>query len=48
MYWEEPDETNTDNNTNYYDTPKYAVDVLEEPCHRLTDVVPRAEITETL
>ena len=27
-YWEEPDEKNTDNSTNYYNTPKYAVDVL--------------------
>ena len=26
---EEPNQTNTDNSTNYYDTPKYAVDVLE-------------------
>ena len=29
MYWEEPDQTNTDNSTNYYDTPKYVVDVLK-------------------
>ena len=27
-YWEEPDQTRTDNSTNYYDTPKYVVDVL--------------------
>ena len=26
-YWEEPDQTSTDNSTNYYDTPKYVVDV---------------------
>ena len=27
-YWQEPDKKNTDNITNYYDTPKYVVDVL--------------------
>ena len=27
-YWEEPDQTNTDNITNCYDRPKYVVDVL--------------------
>ena len=27
-YWDEPDQTNTDNITNYYDAPKYVVDVL--------------------
>ena len=27
-YWEEPDQRNTDNITNYYDTPKYVVDIL--------------------
>ena len=27
-YQEEPDQTNTDNSTNYYDTPKYVVDVF--------------------
>ena len=28
-YWEEPGQTKTDNSTNYYDTPKYVVDVLD-------------------
>ena len=27
-YWEGPDQANTDNSTNYCDTPKYVVDVL--------------------
>ena len=27
-YWEEPHQRNVDNNTNYYDTPKYVVHVL--------------------
>ena len=26
---EEPNQINTDHSTNYYNTPKYAVDVLE-------------------
>ena len=27
-YWEELDQINTDHSANYYDTPKYVVDVL--------------------
>ena len=27
-YWEEPNQANTDNITNYYDRPKYVVDIL--------------------
>ena len=47
-YWAEPDQANTDNSTNYYDTPKCLVDVLGVPCQRHSDVFPRAEITDTL
>ena len=32
-----PDQTDTDNITNYFDTPKYVIDVLGGPCQRHTD-----------
>ena len=47
MYWGEPDQRNTDNSTNYYDTPKYVVDVLGVAVSK-TDVFSQAEVTETL
>ena len=47
-YWGEPDQTYAVSSVNYYDTPRYVVDVLGEPCQRHTDVFPSAEIIDTL
>ena len=41
-YWEERDHSNTDDTTNYYDTPKYVVDVLEGAMSKANRRFPRA------
>ena len=45
---EEPDQKNADNNTDYYGTPKYVVDVLGRAVSKTHRRLPeRAEITDT-
>ena len=49
---EEPDQTNTDNSTNYCDAPKYVVDVLgrvvSQTCRRLPESRNHRHVITTL